>query len=302
MPHDDYSGPVPTADITLSELWGAIGSMRTQKGNWETTSVASLIRLFKVESSCIDVLCVVNRPKNSSSGPIIAYTDIASCKIYPSRVEMDQSIHRMHRNAGIVIKHQGGGTTEIVLDNTQLITKTLLEILSPTLRPPVYSPKPEIVQKIDLYENCTSMDQILDFMTYYGISFTKDKQDDNVQINVNGRTKYRVIVNAFTPSRKGGVKAAVTTFEDVGIVSGVLPRAILFTTGHELISALGSIGIQVNEDVDDFRVVTRIKDTKGLKSQINSLDGPGNEIPFYSHLNSSLIEVISSLDKYIIPF
>jgi len=161
------------------------------------------------------------------------------------------------------MNYSKGGTDNTPLNTVKEATTTLIRILSPSLRPPIQPPQRVVIQKIDLNGECTSLDHILNFLTYYEIEFNRDANTKDVILYTTGQLKYKVIINAFTPTQAGNIEPSVTTYELRQ------PRSLEFQTGRGLITALGNVGIQVNEDIDDYRVVTRIKDPLPLRSQFN---------------------------------
>ena len=256
---DNYPAPVQKTEVTLDDIWAAISIMSNTAGTWNGAGLSDLNRYFIRNETSFDVLCNV-----VGSSP--TYNEVSNCTIYPSSDEDKTEWFRtftIHTNARIEINYRGGGNISKPLDTVEKAAKILSKILEPSLRPPILLPQPVVIQKIDLSDKCTSLDHILDFLTYYEIKFNRDAFTKNVILYTTGKLRYKVIINAFTPTRAGDIEPSVTTEESVP------PRSFEFQTGRGLISALGNVRIQVNEDIDDFRVVTRIKDPLPFGSQFN---------------------------------
>ncbi len=282
---DGQSSPETVTEISVADLWAAILRMPAKGGSrWNGVTQSELEQWFNKKSDSIDVLCNV-----FGSSP--SYSEVSKCTIYPSRTEMIHAQYTSHswpmrKNACITIYYTKGGVTNHDLKSTGW-ENTLSTVLAPALRSPMFSPKPTVIQKIDLNDICTSKDQIFDFMTYYELNYNRTGQEDRVQIDVVGKKRYKVVINPFqqTSADSGNIHAAVTTYEDES-----RPRAFPFTTGRELVTALGSVGIQVNTDISDYRKVER------LRGQLNPFKSSDQEIG----LNAAMVKVFNVLDNLVV--
>jgi hypothetical protein len=258
--------------------------MPAEGGRWNGVTRSELEQWFKKKSDSIDVLCNV-----SGSSP--SYSEVSICTIYPSRTEIIHAPYTPHswpmrKNACITIQYREGGVTNHDLKDIGW-ENTLSTVLAPALRPPMFSPELTVIRKIDLNDECTSKDQILDFMTYYELNYTRVTQEDSVQINVVGSKLYKVVINPFqqTSADSGNIHAAVTTYEDKN-----QPCAFPFTTGRELVTALGSVGIQVNTDISHYREVKR------LRGQLNTFKSSDLDIG----LNAAMVKVFNVLNNLVV--
>ena len=266
MLFEDFGGPVQTLDISLDQIWNSIPSIKQANEKWSHVTEAQLEGWFVKSGSEIKVNCDVER------------RGVSSCTILPSRDERYNGLTMTRCNACIQFRFKGGGLVETEFTSSGVIgiSKTLGDLLKPEDRPCVPVPERIVVEKINLKNDCESMDQILDFIAYYELK-PEIRSENAGQIKTiwfkSGELAIKV--QPALDLRSGYTAAMIVSYK-----RGLYVSHVEFKTGRDLINALVSVGIPVNEAITHPTPVTRLKSqfsnsetcTFNLKSTLSRIE------------------------------